>query len=882
MTRTQLARAAVGLAGALLLAGLVWRLGPLLEMLEDRAVRAALAAIVVAVWAGATGWMWWRAGRRSATLTAGLAGAEDAAAQRTAFAAALHGVSAERRRAAVIECPWYVIIGPPGAGKTTALRNAGLGGVAPVAGIGGTRNCEWWFGDRAVLIDTAGRYTTQDSDAEVDRAGWLAFLDLLRRTRPRQPLNGAIVALPLAEIAGAPSQLRQAHAEAVRRRLEELESRLGTRLPVYLLFTKADLLAGFTEFFDDLDEAGRSQVWGTTFPLPARGAPVLDVVPALSALAARLDARVVHRLAAERSPERRAALAGLPAQLASVAEPLRTFMEDAFGPSKLRLATLLRGLYLASGTQEGTPVDRLTGMLSRGFGLDQKRLPSLRPERGRSYFLHGLLAGLLPAEAMLVATRPETVRRRRLLRWGGFAGVTLAAGVSVATLLWWRADGVDRIVALQGAIGVHAADAAARPLDPVADADLARLLPLLDRARVLPFAALDGAGWGGLDPAPALGTASRTIYRHALERTLLPRLLRRLETQIAGALDQPELSYEATRVYLMLGGAGPLDAPLVRAWLALDWEATLPGPGLAPTRAALAGHVDALLAGPLPETALDGGLVAAARSRFARVPAAERVLDRIRGSAAAQALAPWQPRDAVGPVGAALFTRASGRPLEDGIPGFLTRRGLHGALLPALAPAIRAIAAESWVLGTRTGLATDAAALRILEDETVGRYEAAFQAAWDGLLADLRIVPLTSPSQAAQDLYILASPQSPMKALLRAVARETALADPPDAATVGRPSALARPGDGTAAHFRAVRELAGDADGAPVDLALRSLTDLQQVVAKLAAAPIGTVVPPGTADPTPPIRAEAARRPAPLAGWLTAIADDWPRLSGPR
>ena len=77
-------------------------------------------------------------------------------------------------------------------------------GQSAVAGVGGTRLCDWWFTENAVLIDTAGRYTTQDSDAAVDRAGWEAFLDLLKRTRPRQPLNGVIVAIALTDIATAP------------------------------------------------------------------------------------------------------------------------------------------------------------------------------------------------------------------------------------------------------------------------------------------------------------------------------------------------------------------------------------------------------------------------------------------------------------------------------------------------------------------------------------------------------------------------------------------------------------------------------------------------------------------------------------------------------
>ena len=49
--------------------------------------------------------------------------------------------------------------------------------------------------------------------------------------------------------------------------MRELHDELGVRLPVYVLFTKADLIAGFVEFFDNLGKEEREQVWGVTFPL---------------------------------------------------------------------------------------------------------------------------------------------------------------------------------------------------------------------------------------------------------------------------------------------------------------------------------------------------------------------------------------------------------------------------------------------------------------------------------------------------------------------------------------------------------------------------------------------------------------------------------------
>src|SRR5262249_25320875 len=128
------------------------------------------------------------------------------------------------------------------------------------------RNCDWWFTDEAVLLDTAGRYTTQDSDESADSAGWREFLSLLGKYRKRRPLNGVIVALSAGDLMTQASAERDANIAAVRRRLDDLNRNLGVRLPIYVLVTKCDLIAGLGEYFDDLTADGRRQVWGVTFP----------------------------------------------------------------------------------------------------------------------------------------------------------------------------------------------------------------------------------------------------------------------------------------------------------------------------------------------------------------------------------------------------------------------------------------------------------------------------------------------------------------------------------------------------------------------------------------------------------------------------------------
>src|SRR5262245_23876267 len=70
-----------------------------------------------------------------------------------------------RSRIDVYAIPWYLVIGEPQSGKSQVILNSGLRfpvGRDKVSGSGGTRNCDFWFTERAVLVDTAGRFAFQE------------------------------------------------------------------------------------------------------------------------------------------------------------------------------------------------------------------------------------------------------------------------------------------------------------------------------------------------------------------------------------------------------------------------------------------------------------------------------------------------------------------------------------------------------------------------------------------------------------------------------------------------------------------------------------------------------------------------------------------------
>jgi type VI secretion system protein ImpL len=538
-----------------------WTVGDLFALgdwrpFETPLGRAALIAAAAAAWIG---WELWRArearleNERLLEVLAG-SGSEAGSAARAAREIALlrqrfeeaaailkqarfKGPDGESRY--VHELPWYVFIGAPGSGKTTALVNAGLnfplkgaGGDPALAGVGGTRNCDWWFTDEAVLLDTAGRYTTQESDLEADAAAWQGFLGLIKRFRPRRPLNGALVTLSVSDLMLWSEDERRRYAWHVRSRVAELYERLGVRFPVYLLVTKTDLLAGFMEFFGELDAEARKRVWGLTFEISGDGfligTPGQRFAAEFGELERRLYAEMLGRLQEERDLQRRAAAYRFPQEFHGVGPLIEQFLDSAFLGVPGAPEPMLRGVYFTSGTQEGNPIDRVLGTLARSFKLERTAGPVLAAGSGKSFFLTRLVRDVIFAESGLAGSDEGLERRDRRTRALAFGAL---AAASVALAAAWTASYVGNRSFIAGAQDkATAAKAELEKLGPPRAGDEAQMVRALNALRDLPGGYREREGgaaahWGfGLSQEEKLGAQALRAYRNALRDALAPRL----------------------------------------------------------------------------------------------------------------------------------------------------------------------------------------------------------------------------------------------------------------------------------------------------------------------------------------------------------------------
>ena len=928
------------LVGVLLLSLLIWFAGPYFAFadhkpLESLVGRLVAILIVVAIWAVVLQIKSMRAGRANKQLAEGVVaqeeGAEaskdgsaaqrsssadrgggspaDAAQLRKRFEEAIEALKKSRNKGAadLYKLPWYVIIGPPGSGKTTVLVNSGLNfplaqkfGKEALRGVGGTRNCDWWFTDRAILLDTAGRYTTQDSNTSADAAGWITFLQLLRKFRGRQPINGVIVAMSASDLLTSTERERERHVTAIRERLDEISRTLGIHVPVYFLVTKCDLVAGFGEFFEELGQDARAQVWGTTFPIEATesGRAADAFSKEFDRLIERLQQRVLGRMEDERDPRRRVGILAFPQQMAALGPLLDDLLRRVFTTTDFDNQILLRGVYFTSGTQEGTPIDRMLGAISRAFGVTSAVAPS-STGRGKSFFIERLLRNVIFQESGLAGINRRLQLRKIALQAGAYIACTAVVVLGLIGLtVSYNANAtyIDEV-------GAAAKDLdATKPGPGAAALPVATLLPRLDVLRVVadtasryeadtPLRMRLGLYRGG-----SLGEAAHDAYLRELNGLLLPVMATQFGDEVRGSVASPDKLYEYLKGYLMLGDGKHRDAAHLKLLSTVEFQRLYPRDPA--TQQRLVAHFGELLGGhdSMSSVPLNAELVQQARYALRTASLPVLMYSRLKLSHAGDTKRALRLDVAAGPGADRVLTRASGTALSEPVAALYTKPVFREISTTGKLEVMTQFAADGWVFGESL---LDARNTGTQAYEMMKLYEQDYIRQWDAILQDVKVRPTADSRELTELLAVLSSPASPLKGFLVAVAQNTDLKPDPDAAAqTGLPAAAAAlaakvsqltdivggapagadaPGTASSAHFEPIRNLVqGPPGSAPIDGLLASLgqthKQLQSMGSGLGNAnALDTLTKSGQADALKSLQAQAKQLPPPLGDMVAQI-----------
>jgi type VI secretion system protein ImpL len=708
-----------------------------------------------------------------------------------------------RSSAALYTLPWYMLIGPSGTGKTTLLRNSGL--KFPLAsdedlhvtGFGGTRNCDWWFANEALILDTAGRYTTENND----HAEWVAFLNLLKQHRRKLPVNGILIALSLSDILMTADNQLQQHASIVRERISELNDTLGYILPINIIFTKCDLLKGFREYFANYTAEQQQQVWGVNLQDLSAEKNINEAVQEkLQDLYERVRNLGLQQLEMTANANDKILAINFPAQLHVALQKIQEFIKLVTQNNPYQAKCNLRGIYLTSGHQEGMLIEHATDKFIQAN--QTQGLPS-----NKSYFISRLLKDVIIADRHSAIMTPRT----RLLNSGFKLGaLSMAAALVVCTLMFWiLAFAYNRHL-----LNDSVADVA--HLRTVMSSAQANQWELLD-AQLAVFTQYDRLANHSIDISfdHRMGLyagdrhelALRKILGASLQHDFLRPVAARYEVILQNYRDTWANSseqrrqqlyipyYQALKEYLMLGFQAQDITEQEVAEISALWQKSI---GVSKDEDTInPAELDRLVAFYLhnPYTGANADsltsvwlpnkdLVTQVRTQLRHSVDIDLIYDKLN-AAIQNKLSPVTAKDILPGSAAHLFVNTNT------LAGMYTKKGWDEVVYPQLHQLAIDASAGDWVLNQRIELTNSSefkptidggkinAQVAIqLEQSLVAHYFQAYLAAWYQWLSTLEIKPATDLAEASDNLAKLAKADGPMTQLLQTIADNLALHDP--------------------------------------------------------------------------------------------------------
>jgi len=323
----------------------------------------------------------------------------------------------------IYSLPWYLLIGEPQSGKSTTLKNSGLefpvGGDA-LSGSGGTRNCDWWFANEAVILDTAGRFTFQEENAP-DANEWTSFLKLLARHRKACPINGVLVVIPCTTLLEDTPEEMDKKAANIRSKLMNVQRTLEIRFPVFIMVTKGDRVLGFSDVFTRLDPVEQKQLFGWSSPDgPEKPYDEKVFEASFDNIVTRIHKLRLKFCSQEENVQNVDRFFVFPEELRALREPLKRYMNGIFQTTRYDEPFAFRGYYISSGVQQGKPIAMATrALLKTSSGEDAGVIESLESifKKSRAYFIKDFYEKKVFPEQGLISRTKAALEREKKTIW---------------------------------------------------------------------------------------------------------------------------------------------------------------------------------------------------------------------------------------------------------------------------------------------------------------------------------------------------------------------------------------------------------------------------------------------------------------------------------
>jgi type VI secretion system protein ImpL len=708
------------------------------------------------------------------------------------------------------QLPLILCLGPADSAKTSTIIRSGLdpdllaGEVLRGDAIVATRGVNLWYSNKAVLLEAGGRVV-----ADAGR-----FSRLVRYIQPsrtgavlasgRQAPRIAIVCLSAEDLLrpGGGEQV-MTHARELRARLLEVSQRLGIRLPVYVVFTKADKIPYFSDFVRNFSSEEAKEVLGATLPWDTGPAGTYAdrtasrISSAMQRLAGSLAAHRLQFLPRETQPAVLYGAYEFAREFRKLLPQATQFLVDLCKPSQLEVSPVLRGFYFSGVraviVEEAGQAVQQQQRQADPMVMDatQVFVPSMYGRQQAAAGPVGPVSRKIPQWMFLGRLFKDVIYKDRvaLAATAGGTKVNLLRRVFLAT-----AAGLAVFYTLMLLISFagnrrlqHRVEAAVRNVSgdalPPGDLATSETLRRLDTLRVVTESlgswhrsgAPVGLRWG-LYSGNGLYREVNRIYFARFDSLLYSRTAERVLENIRSfpplRNDSSDYTWSygllkahlITRSYPEKSTADFLAPVLEGAW-------SQGKPPLADERTRLARaqftfFAEELARGPNPLPDItDSSAVQKARKFLAQFKNGEQIY-LIMQTGAAKWGAKSFDFDRAYPNASQVLSASRV------VPAAFTRQGWRYMQDSALKKPDQYFQGEEWVLG---GEKLSERERYAIVDSIRGWYRRDYADRWRKLLADARLVPITSIADGGKKLLVLGGNTSPVMQLINAVSLNTAI-----------------------------------------------------------------------------------------------------------
>lgn len=673
---------------------------------------------------------------------------------KTVTTATLYEHNTTRSRYAL---PWFLMLGTKDSGKTSFLLNSGL--KFPINketdrhlyDLKATENVEALFSNEAVFIDIPGNFGDSHKGTPQHRL-WIYLCKCLFKARPTQPINGIIACVSMRELLNADAAKRSHLAREIRERLDEIQRKVRASIPVYLVFTKCDVINGFTHFFSRLSRTEKEQVFGCMTSEASMS--ISEMEEELQDLLQNLNSQILQKIHQERITHSRGDIFLFPQEIANLSTRIEDFIADTFESSRYHHPTLLQGFFFTCALDSR---DLLASTLQGGELLYQTGFQPTVGEHATGFFLLELIKRVI-----LPNNKSTELSRKHKLRsfFHGYASQVMVASLFVFGVVLLGisfANNYSRIESLDKNYGEFAEVyiETGQVYEPVsALPELAEMIKLTkvynpDEDSIFKY------GFG-LYQGNKINEVVDSAYLGLLNTRLLPSVKEEVKNSLLLNLDNPMALKPALRVYLMLHDPSQMKSEFLLSWLAVQWSVLYRGNAQAQNN--LVSNMSYLIDNGIVPSIPNEEVVEEARKALLRVPIQVLVYQQLQEEAEFDGKPNFTFRTA---IGANPFIGD-----DYPIPYLYTKAGYEEYLLRRVPVLIREITSDSWIYG-KTPIVLSALDINRVNREVRSLYFRDYAQKWNGAIQALKVEPASSFREIRTQIEQLSTGISPITLVLR-------------------------------------------------------------------------------------------------------------------